>query len=342
MRLIFAFDTEDYVTPEAWDAQRWWPEQLSERGARGAFHCVGELVRRLRSHGRQDVLEALARHEIGYHGNLHSVPPIHCVAVDGLGLADGIAWILRREAAGYASVVEAFGRVPVSFAMNGDSWTPAGFLAMASMGVHVFAGAARALMPARWFCGMLVARYDLAFESYYAEDGGEERFKRDFEQAAAGISEDGALIVSSHPTRLVTAQFWDRPFYRSAEHPVETLAPAPLRPEPQVRAIKDRVRRMLDWMLSRADVRPTDLAGWYAEQPAPRPLASLLAECGLKPGQEGDLPLREPEGADPALLGFFDSFEYGWSVAPEGFSGRRLMGQARRLAWTSAPAPQRP
>ena len=102
MRLIFSFDTEDYVTPEAWDAQKWWAEQLTARGVRGSFQCVGELVRRLKARGRQDVLEALARHEIGYHGNLHSAPPIHCVAVDGLSLADGVAWILRREAAGYA------------------------------------------------------------------------------------------------------------------------------------------------------------------------------------------------------------------------------------------------
>ncbi len=336
MRLIFAFDTEDYVTPEAWGAQKWWAERLSERGVRGSFQCVGELVRRLGAGGRRDVLDALARHEIGYHGNLHSVPPIHCVAVDGLPLPDAVAWVLRREAAGYASVVEAFGRVPFSAAMNGDSWTPAGFLAMASMGMKVYAGAGRALMPARWFCGMLVAHYALAFESYYdADEAVAERFKCDFEQAAAGVDEDGALIVFTHPTRLVTAHFWDGPFYRGAQHPIETLPPAPLRPEAQVREIKDRVQRLLDWVLARPDVRPTDMATWYAEQPNPRPLAALLAECGLRPGQEGLLPLREPEGADPALLEFFDSFEYGWSITPEGFSARRLMDQARRLAWTS-------
>ncbi len=340
MRLIFSFDTEDYVTPEAWGAQKWWAERLSERGVRGSFQCVGELVRRLRERGRQDVLDALARHEIGYHGNLHSVPPIHCVAVDGMALPDAVAWVLRREAAGCASVVETFGRVPVSAAMNGDSWTPAGFLAMGAMGMRVYAGAGRSLMPARWFCGMLVAPYALAFEGYYDEDPAEEeRFKRDFESAAAGVGEDGALIVFTHPTRLVTAQFWDRPFYRGARHDPQTLTPAPLRPEGQIRTIKDRVQRLLDWVLARPDVQPTDMATWYAEQPAPRTLGALLAECGLTPGQEGLLPLREPEGADPALLDFFSGFEYRWSITPAGFSARRLMEQARQLSWTCGPMP---
>jgi hypothetical protein len=336
VRLIFSFDTEDYVTPEAWDAQRWWAEQLGERGVRGSFQCVGELVRRLKARGRHDVIEALAQHEIGFHGNLHSAPPIHPVAVDRLSLGDAIAWILRREAAGYASVVETFGRVPVSVAMNGDSWTPAGFLAMAALGMRVYAGAGQALMPARWYCGMLVARYHLGFESYYGEDdGAEERFRSDFEEEAARVDEGGALIVFTHPTRLVTSQFWDRPFYRGADHPIQTLPPAPLRTAALTAKLKDRVRRLLDWMLGRPDVRPTDMATWYAEQKAPRPLSALLAECGLKPGEEGKLPLRDPEGVDPALVDFFDSFEYRWSIMPAGFSARGLMAQARGLAWTS-------
>ena len=337
MRLIFSFDTEDYVTPEAWDAQKWWAEQLTARGVRGSFQCVGELIRRLKARGRRDVIEAIAKHEIGYHGNLHSAPPIHPVAVEKLSLADGIAWILRREAPGYATIVETFGRVPVSVAMNGDSWTPAGFLAMAAMGMHAYAGGGHALMPARWYCGMLVARYNLGFESYFDEDdNAEARFKSDFEKAAAGIDDTGALIVFTHPTRLATSQFWDKPFYRGADHPIETLPPAPLWPKAFAMKLKDRVQRLLDWLLARPGIRPTDMATWYQEQKPRRDLPSLLAECGLKPGEAGALPLREPAGIPRALLNFFDSFEYRWSITPAGFSARPLMQQARRLAWTSA------
>ena len=117
--------------------------------------------------------------------------------------------------------------------------------------------------------------------------------------------------------------------------PSKTLPPAPLWPKPLAAKIKARVQRLLDWLLARPGVRPTDMATWYAEQQAPRPLAALMAECGLKPGEEGKLPLREPKGVDPALLAFFDSYEYHWSITPAGFSARNLMQQARRLAWTS-------
>ncbi|NLF38946.1 hypothetical protein GX586_05835 [bacterium] len=338
MRLIFSFDTEDYVTPEAWDAQKWWAGQLAARGVRGSFQCVGELARRLKAHGRQDVIDALAKHEIGYHGNLHSVPPIHPVAIDAISLAEGIEWVLRREAPGFASVVETFGRVPVSAAMNGDSWTPAGFLAMASLGMNVYAGGGSALMPSRWYCGMLVAHYNLCFESYYGEDDAAEKtFRDDFGKIAATVPDDGALIVFTHPTRLVTSQFWDKPFYRGASHPIETLPPAPLLPDARIQKLKSRVQRLLDWMLARPGVRTSDMATWYAEQASPRPLSALLACCGLKPGEAGRLPLRESTDLDPALSVFFDSFEYRWSIMPRGFSARNLMKQARALAWTSGP-----
>ena len=41
---------------------------------RGSFQCVAEVIRVLRRKGREDVIEALARHEIGYHTDRHSEP----------------------------------------------------------------------------------------------------------------------------------------------------------------------------------------------------------------------------------------------------------------------------
>jgi hypothetical protein len=37
LQLVLSFDTEDYVTPEAVDAKKFWAEELSARGLRGGI-----------------------------------------------------------------------------------------------------------------------------------------------------------------------------------------------------------------------------------------------------------------------------------------------------------------
>ncbi len=201
LQLVLSFDTEDYVTPEALDAEKFWADELTTRGMRGSFQCVAEVIRVLRRKGREDVIEALARHEIGYHTDRHSAPPVPPTALEGVGLAEGIEWVLRRQAAGWALVMETFRRVPISFCPPGDSWTPHVLLAMAAAGVKVWCASvpAKNLNPA-WYCGLLSLNYDFAFDSFMGEEAAEEeRFKRTFEETACAESagrRDGGLYPS--------------------------------------------------------------------------------------------------------------------------------------------------
>ncbi len=121
MNLILSFDTEDYITPEAADAEKWWAQTLTERNLPGSFQCVAELLRAHKRRGREDVIEAIGKHEIGYHTESHSVPPIHPVAVRDMSIEQGIAWVLAHEAAGFAEVVKTFARVPVTYCSPGGS-----------------------------------------------------------------------------------------------------------------------------------------------------------------------------------------------------------------------------
>lgn len=82
MDLILSLDTEDYVTPEAVDAQEWWAEELKKRELRGSFPCVREVIRRLIDRERHDVLEALSARVIGYHSDFHSAFSSHPVALE--------------------------------------------------------------------------------------------------------------------------------------------------------------------------------------------------------------------------------------------------------------------
>lgn len=74
MDIILSFDSEDYLTPEAADGEKWWAEELTRRGLRGSFQIVAELIRTLARRDRSDVIEAMRRHEVGFHTTWHSKP----------------------------------------------------------------------------------------------------------------------------------------------------------------------------------------------------------------------------------------------------------------------------
>src|SRR5438093_10182149 len=73
--LILWFDTEDYLLPADDDAAKRLAEMLTQKGVRATFKVVGEKARVLEKRGRSDVIEALKKHDIGYHSNFHSVHP---------------------------------------------------------------------------------------------------------------------------------------------------------------------------------------------------------------------------------------------------------------------------
>ena len=75
VRLIFSFDSEDYETPAADDAEKWWAETMTKHGIIACLCVVGELARALSERGRRDVVGAMARHEIAFHSDMHSAHP---------------------------------------------------------------------------------------------------------------------------------------------------------------------------------------------------------------------------------------------------------------------------
>jgi hypothetical protein len=73
--IVLWFDTEDYILPASDDAALRIATLLSSEGIKATFKIVGEKARTLERRGRQDVITAIRRHEIGYHSNLHSQHP---------------------------------------------------------------------------------------------------------------------------------------------------------------------------------------------------------------------------------------------------------------------------
>ena len=282
-QVVLSFDSEDYVTPEAADAEKFWADELSARGMRGSFQCVAELIRSLQRRRREDVIEAMGRHEIGYHTDFHSAPPVPPIALEEVGLAEGIEWVLRREAAGWALVVETFRRIPISYCLPGDSWTPHVLLAFAETGIKVWCNSvpSGSLIPG-WYCGLLCLNYDMAFDSFMGEDATEEeRFKQAFADVLRRKAQDGVMVVYTHPCRLVTTNWWDTPFHHGGQ--AQSLPPAPLRSAAHIQTLKERFRRLLDWIRERRDVQLADYSTVYSKRSKQRrDLQSLLDENNVE------------------------------------------------------------
>ncbi len=81
--ILFSFDTEDFTNPRSWEAARRLAEMFTEEGVAAQFQVVGKFAQALERNGRTDVIQAIAKHDIGTHTMHHSVHP------DLLELSDG-------------------------------------------------------------------------------------------------------------------------------------------------------------------------------------------------------------------------------------------------------------
>src|SRR5438105_5859522 len=106
--VVLWFDTEDYILPASDDAALRLAEFLSRQKIRATFKVVGEKARTLEARGRRDVIEALKKHEIGYHANFHSVHPTPAMYLANLGWDAGVAEFDRRERPGVESIRRVF------------------------------------------------------------------------------------------------------------------------------------------------------------------------------------------------------------------------------------------
>src|SRR5258708_10437232 len=92
----------------------------------------------LEARGRRDVIRALARHDIGYHANNHSIQPTPAVYLRDLGWLDGAAEFARREGPGAADVKRIFGVAPSCYGQPGSSWGPQSYRSLLKMGIPVY------------------------------------------------------------------------------------------------------------------------------------------------------------------------------------------------------------
>jgi hypothetical protein len=223
--VVLWFDTEDYLLPASDDATRRLAEFLNAEGIRATFKVVGEKARTLKRRERYDVIEALKKHEIGYHSNWHSTQPSPAMYLSNLGWDEGVAEFDRREGPGRDDVEHIFDQAPTCYGQPGSSWAPQSFGGMRrwKMPVYLDAGSHVSLDDKpHYYCGALTL-YKLAHTLRTGLNGENElRAAEDrFQTARHLLQEQGGGLVSIyyHPCEFVHKEFWDGVNFRAGANP---------------------------------------------------------------------------------------------------------------------------
>jgi hypothetical protein len=223
--VILWFDTEDYILPASDDAALHVADWLTREGIRATFKVVGEKARTLERRGRQDVIDALKKHDIGFHANWHSTQPSPAMYLSTLGWDEGVAEFARREGPGIEDLKRVFGQSPSCYGQPGSSWGPQSFGALRKWDVPVYldAGTHVSLNGKPHYYGGLLTLYKLDYILRTRLTGPDDLRQTEERFAAARqklLAEGGGIVsVYYHPCEFVHKEFWDGVNFRKGANP---------------------------------------------------------------------------------------------------------------------------
>lgn len=304
--VILWFDTEDYLSLADDEACKRLAEMLTERHIRATFKVVGEKARVLERRGRRDVIDALKKHDIGYHANFHSVHPTPTEYLADCGLLDGMAEFERREGGGASDVRRVFERnTLVCYGQPGSSWAPQSIAALKTIGVapsgtacYVDEGTHVGLdHKPFWYAGALNV-YHMG-PNYTRMDLHDPAAVEPAKQKVSAIAQrlqraDGGGLISIfyHPCEWIHLEFWDGVnFRRGANPPPEQWKAPPQQTPAETEAAFGRFGQYIDHIRSIPGVRfitagdlpsiyPDPLRNSGVPEPDLAQIASSLASSG--------------------------------------------------------------
>ena len=259
--VVIAFDVEDYVTPASEgvdDIPMWLADIMTEEGVTGTFFVIGEKARSLEERGRKDVIQSMARHEIGSHTDLGSIHPTITEILENAGWDEGIAKMHKQESRGFRELERIFGKPATALGRHGGSYGPQLVAALAEMGAGLVYSPVR--LPghnATWFCNTLnfYGSYGGFDDAYYRDDlfdpllrDLEIRFPKDIKNV------DVLTFFACHPCKIRTVQFWDFNYYTGANPGPELWKMPELRPAETMATARENFRRLMRFLKERQDI----------------------------------------------------------------------------------------
>ncbi|MBC7320301.1 hypothetical protein H5T89_06620 [bacterium] len=225
--VLFWFDVEDFISPQSDNALKGIIDILDSYKIKGTFKLVGEKIRVLKRRNRDDIINSLKRHDIGYHTNLHSVHPTVAEYLKDLDWEEGIEEFERRERPGFEEIVNTFNVIPSCYGQPGSSWAPQVYPVLKKWEIPVYLDEAEHIgfnQKPFWYCGILnvlrlrenTTRFDLNL--------GDEGVKigiNNFNSIARRLLDEGGGVISIwyHPCEFATYEFWDAVNFSRGKNP---------------------------------------------------------------------------------------------------------------------------
>jgi peptidoglycan/xylan/chitin deacetylase (PgdA/CDA1 family) len=360
--VLVTLDTEGSYLPPDWgidDAIKEAADVLSEEGVTGSFFFIGDVLDWLRERHRWDVIEAVARHEVGLHGRTDR-HPFGAELVQRKSWEDGVQAVLVLEREGAQVVCDLFGRPPCALTAHSCYVTPHLQRAAALLGLpHVYGyPAAPPRYTVSWYAGALglpakspvlpggpVHRgYFPGFVGRFGDRAAFDERLRALDHHIAACLDEGVpffLLSTLHPHLLRVDEYTDR-----FDHPNGVNYPSerwgqygvPRRHSPaQVRTAIENFRRLVRWIRDDPRLHPTtvaEVARRYGNQPAEIQRDELLSAAqAIRDGSEILLHERfSPAEILVALAQAVVAFDEAGQV-PDSVPRVETMGPVRNLPW---------
>ena len=265
-KVLLWYDVEDYITEESDDALLALINMMDGRGIRGTFKLVGEKIRALKSRGREDILEKLAGHDLGYHTDMHSEHPTISAYCDPLSFSEGAREVDKREAGGLADLRRIMNMpvstdglpvstdgLPVStYGQPGAAWAPQVFPVLRKWGIPTYVDYNDMIdldYGPFWYGGILSLTLIKGIMRMELEADGLAKAKAQFDQ----LVDSGEELISIfyHPCEYSTVEFWDSVnFSRGINTPRENWRRSRLRAPGEMAAYVEMLGQFIDYLLA--------------------------------------------------------------------------------------------
>jgi hypothetical protein len=259
--VVVWFDTEDYLLRADDDAILRNATFMTNEGLKGTFKVVGEKARVLEQRQRTDVIDALKKHEIGFHSNFHSVHPTPAQYLSALGWDEGMAEFERREGPGWEDVRRIFGQTPSCYGQPGSSWGPQAFGVMKKWGMKAYLDTGSHVSldgKPHYYCGLLTMfRLTHTLRTGLGGEKDLQAAKEKFDKSRAQLLQEGGGLVSIfyHPCEFVHKQFWDSIFKNGANPPREEWTPPPQKTPEESKVAYETFESWIRYLKSFPDVK---------------------------------------------------------------------------------------
>lgn len=229
MYTTFVYDVEDFMTPPEGgmdDLLKMLADVLTEEQVSGTFFMIGEKMRCLRDRGRTDVLEAIAKHDVGSHTSMGSIHPTVTERLEHADWTDGCARMAADELIGIDEMGEIVGKKLSSFARHGGSFGTQLLAALGSRNMpYVYSPAKLPRHNITWYCNTLnfCEAMSVFQEAYLSRDA----FMVAEQEFLALVNErydwDWLAMFHSHPCKIRADDFPCKNYYRGKNPPFEAL-----------------------------------------------------------------------------------------------------------------------